>query len=138
MYHMVTRPASIILRDRKAIVECATRVATQKRMKNDSSRNSKSPRTVYTYQTTDSSDPNLSARSSSKTSLTEPIGYDTPPDELPSTELFDASSIFSREKSPSKLGDKDTSDDPPKEAVLGLSGEFTDSSTLLQGLGVPK
>ena len=67
----VARPSSITIRDSSATVENATRVAPQKRRENETSRNHKSPRTVYTYQTKDSSVPDFSAGSSSKKSSWE-------------------------------------------------------------------
>ena len=74
-----TRAAPIVLRDRIASVNHATRVATFKRRKGDSSRSSKSPRTAYTSEATGSSTFDQSARSDE-------------PDEhqgvLPSTEPF--------------------------------------------------
>ena len=102
------REAPNVLRDRISAVHQATRVASRKRKKDDSSRSSKSPRTVYTYEATDSSTLERSACSSSRTSfdintvaLTSPgmiqsDGLDGPPDVIPTTEPFGESSTFSR------------------------------------------
>ena len=88
---------------------------------------------MYTYQTTDSSVPDFAAGSSENTSPTDHIGFDTPPDELTSTGPFGESSISPRAKFPAKLGTKDTCGESAKTDVLDQSGEFVDSSTLLQG-----
>ena len=137
---------SIILRDRIDAVRQATRVASRKRKKNDSSRSSKSPRTVYTYEAADSSTLQRSACSSPRTSfninagaimspeMIQSDGPDGPPDGIPTTEPFGESSMLSRPSSHSKLGAINTFDDLVKESVLGLSEEFADSSTLLHGL----
>ena len=141
-----TRAASIVFRGRIAPVQQATRVTTRKRKQNESAKSSKSPRTMYTYDATDSSTLERSACSSSHTSFDVNSGTLGPPEStpsnlpeclpegIPSFGPFEESSLFSRPSSPSKLETSRTFEDSVKGSVLELANEFTDSSTLLQGL----
>ena len=141
-----TRTAPIVRRYRIAQLQQATRVTTHKRKKNEPDRCSKSPRTVYTYETTDSPTLEQAACSSSQTSfdvntgtfgtpgLTPSHGPDGLPDEVPTFESFGESSLLHRPISHSKLGTSNTFDDSVKGSVLELANEFTDSPTLLRSL----
>ena len=141
-YIRATRSASIILRGRIAALNQATRGDGCKRKKYDPSRCSKSPRTVYKYDTTESMVGN-SANSSTGTDFCIPessISQDTSFGQLglheviPPPVKFEKPSVFPRAKSPSKLGSNNTLSDTAKESVIDLPNGLADASFLLRSL----
>ena len=63
-----------------------------------------------------------------------PISSDQFKQVIPDPENDDESSVFAREKSPTRLGHKDTFGESVKTSVLKLANEFRENSTLLIGL----
>ena len=112
-HERVAGPATIILRDRICLVENATQLVTQKRKKAKSPIR-KSPRTAYTYQSTEPSLRNTESESTHSTNSIHQTASDTHIDEIPPTGRYEEEPLFSRENHRADLGANANSTNRPK------------------------
>ena len=125
-----TRPSPLVLREKLARVAKSRTSSIQKRSSKMPNMSKKSPRTTYTFRT---SEPSVSSRSG-------PIDFNLEASQALSTltqsstpQPADASedgSVVTRGKSPTKLGARNTLGNAIKSEAIDLANEFTESSSL--------
>ena len=128
----VTRPSPLVLRERLARVENATYADVRKRKSKTSDMSAKSPRAAYAFHSTE---PSLSSDAESRdfhwdsSQSQEAMSQNTTPH---TADASDDGSVVARERSPTKLGPRNTFDETLKAEVLDIVNEFTESPSLLQ------
>ena len=125
----VTRPSAIAIRDRIARVASSTNVGAQKRSRNVSAPEAKSPRSVNTYQSSETSAAHNRPTStpSALTQATNPLVVEDPVfPPMPPTDRPGEQSLFSRDSAPSRIGAKRTFDESVNASALELPSGFYD------------
>ena len=133
----ITRPVTLIHRDRILRNSLANAPATHSHKRHGRSHKSQSPRSMVTSTSTNypSSQDRSQASQPSEHSAQQAPQLVTPiyTEAIPEPETDDES-VFTREKSPTGLDRKDTFSEDVERSVITLANEFRDTSSPLAGL----
>ena len=127
------RPLPLVLRETMVRTRNVNPLETYKRKARNSTKSSKSPRTTYTFH---SSEPSLSSGASThdfQLETTQPITPSQASIPHP-VEASEEGSVLPREQTPTKLGSRNTFKDALKNEVIELVTEFAEVSSLIQSM----
>ena len=125
-----TRPLPTVLRESMIRTRNSNSNDTHKRRVREPTRTAKSPRTSYTFH---SSEPSISGGSTSCEFFAESTRSHEFSQPLSQTvDQSEDGSLMSREPTPTKLGSRNTFDETLKTEVLKLAHEFAEVSSLLE------
>ena len=126
-----------MLRERLSRVKHPVYPPVQKRKSETQASSAKSPRTSYAFQSSEPSVPSSTLSSGQRFDLSQPRWAEGEEHIPPPTDASEDGALLSRERTPAKLGARNTFDDALKSDVIDLSNEFANHSSILKAHASP-